>query len=186
MIVLVSGIPRSGTAMMMQILEGGGFTALKDDDFLTPNGNNPEGYYEIKDVRHVVSNPNLRAEVEKAGHPVAIKALSNNLPYVPFAQRKHYKVIWMERDPACVQTSLELIRAAQPTIYIPNLQVTVPNVLDELKTFPHIKMQYEQILAYRRESIEELAKFLDWPEFAKEIAITRIKPELCHHKPKGE
>ena len=46
-ITVVAGYPRSGTSMMMRILEAGGLEALKDDEFRPPSEHNPKGFYEF-------------------------------------------------------------------------------------------------------------------------------------------
>ncbi len=45
MITIVSGLPRSGTSLMMQMLAAGGMTALSDGERL-PDADNPKGYLE--------------------------------------------------------------------------------------------------------------------------------------------
>ena len=45
-ITIVSGLPRSGTSMMMKMLEAGGMQVLTDN-IRTPDEDNPKGYYEF-------------------------------------------------------------------------------------------------------------------------------------------
>ena len=49
-IVIVSGLPRSGTSMMMKMLEAGGLPALTDN-IRTADADNPKGYYEFERVK---------------------------------------------------------------------------------------------------------------------------------------
>ena len=49
-VVIVSGLPRSGTSMMMKMLEAGGVTSLTDN-LRTPDIDNPRGYYEFERVK---------------------------------------------------------------------------------------------------------------------------------------
>ncbi|MEI6219002.1 MAG: sulfotransferase family protein, partial [bacterium] len=49
-ITIVSGLPRSGTSLMMQILEAGGLPPLTDR-VRTADQNNPRGYYELEAVK---------------------------------------------------------------------------------------------------------------------------------------
>ncbi len=49
-IVVVSGLPRSGTSMMMQMLEAGG-VELMTDGVRTADESNPKGYYELEMVK---------------------------------------------------------------------------------------------------------------------------------------
>jgi len=47
-ITIVSGYPRSGTSLMMQMLEAGGLSVLRDEQFRPADERNPRGYYEIQ------------------------------------------------------------------------------------------------------------------------------------------
>jgi hypothetical protein len=49
-IVIVSGLPRSGTSMMMKMLEAGGMQVIQDH-LRGPNADNPKGYYEFERVK---------------------------------------------------------------------------------------------------------------------------------------
>ncbi len=49
-LTIVSGLPRSGTSMMMQMLDKGGIPALTDH-VRTPDEDNPKGYYEFEPVK---------------------------------------------------------------------------------------------------------------------------------------
>ena len=45
-VVVVSGLPRSGTSLMMQMLDAGGLEIVTDA-IRTPDGSNPKGYFEL-------------------------------------------------------------------------------------------------------------------------------------------
>jgi hypothetical protein len=49
-VIVVSGLPRSGTSMMMKMLEAGGVLVMVDH-LRTPDSDNPEGYYEFERVK---------------------------------------------------------------------------------------------------------------------------------------
>lgn len=49
-ITIVSGLPRSGTSMMMQMLDSGGLPALTDD-IRKADDDNPRGYFEFEPVK---------------------------------------------------------------------------------------------------------------------------------------
>ena len=51
-IVIVSGLPRSGTSMMMKMLEAGGIPPLTDK-LRTADNDNPKGYYEFERVKQM-------------------------------------------------------------------------------------------------------------------------------------
>ncbi|MCD6375283.1 MAG: hypothetical protein J7L94_07120, partial [Caldisericaceae bacterium] len=49
-ILVVSGLPRSGTSLMMQILRQAGIPLLVDDQ-RTADESNPQGYFEYQPVK---------------------------------------------------------------------------------------------------------------------------------------
>jgi hypothetical protein len=49
---IVSGLPRSGTSMMMKMLEAGGMEALTDN-IRKADIDNPKGYYEFERVKQI-------------------------------------------------------------------------------------------------------------------------------------
>lgn len=49
-VTIVSGLPRSGTSMMMQMIDQGGIPALKDEIRIADE-DNPKGYYEFEPVK---------------------------------------------------------------------------------------------------------------------------------------
>lgn len=97
-IVVVSGIPRSGTSLMMQMLAAGGVPLLCDAH-RPADESNPRGYFELRAVRGTARDP---AWVSRAPGR-AVKVIHALLPHLPAERR--YRVIWMERDPAEVVAS---------------------------------------------------------------------------------
>jgi predicted AlkP superfamily phosphohydrolase/phosphomutase/tetratricopeptide (TPR) repeat protein len=90
-IVIVSGLPRSGTSLMMQMLEKGGMDIFVDDK-RPPDDSNPKGYYEHEAVKGIVYNQSWLKDVGQK----AVKIVSHLLFYLP--ARFHYKIIFMQRD----------------------------------------------------------------------------------------
>jgi predicted AlkP superfamily phosphohydrolase/phosphomutase/tetratricopeptide (TPR) repeat protein len=90
-ITVVSGLPRSGTSMMMQMLEAGGLDIFTDRE-RAADENNLKGYYEHEAVKNLAKN---RSWVPKA-EGKAVKVIAHLLKYLPATYR--YKVIFMERD----------------------------------------------------------------------------------------
>ena len=54
-IVVVSGLPRSGTSMMMQMLAAGGMPVLTDGE-RDPDPDNPRGYFEFAPVKRTAQD----------------------------------------------------------------------------------------------------------------------------------
>ena len=51
-IKIVSGLPRSGTSLMMQMLDSGGMEVVTDN-IRTADVDNPKGYYEFERVKKI-------------------------------------------------------------------------------------------------------------------------------------
>lgn len=90
-ITIVSGLPRSGTSMMMRMLEAGGIPALTDE-LRTPDDDNPNGYYEFEDVKSIEENAGWLDVAP--GH--SIKMIYSLLKHLP--SDREYRVIFMRRD----------------------------------------------------------------------------------------
>ena len=92
-IVVVSGLPRSGTSMTMKMLAAGGMPVLTDG-IRTPDESNPKGYYELEAVKELHTQGDTRWLADARGK--AIKVVSFLLTWLP--ETNDYKVIFMQRD----------------------------------------------------------------------------------------
>ena len=99
-LVVVSGLPRSGTSMMMRMLEAGGVPILADGE-READVDNPKGYFELERIK------NLEHETDKSylreGRGKAVKAISFLIKDLP--DDNDYRVIFMRRDLDEVLTS---------------------------------------------------------------------------------
>ena len=91
-IYIVSGLPRSGTSMMMKMLEAGGLSILTDN-IRTADDDNLQGYYEFERVKKLKEGD---VEWIKDAQGSVVKVISALLEHLPAGQ--HYKVIFMERE----------------------------------------------------------------------------------------
>jgi sulfotransferase family protein len=109
-VTVVSGLPRSGTSMMMKMLEAGGMTVLADH-VRTADEDNPEGYYEFERVKKIETD---QSWLDDARGKV-VKMISALLKHLPPAYR--YKVVFMRRNLEEVLASQRqmLIRRGKPT-----------------------------------------------------------------------
>ena len=91
-VVVVSGLPRSGTSMMMKMLEAGGIAPLTDE-IREADSDNPKGYYEFERVKKLDKGDTawLSGAQDKA-----VKVIATLLRHLP-ADHK-YKVIFMRRS----------------------------------------------------------------------------------------
>lgn len=88
--VLVSGLPRSGTSLMMQILAAGGWPIMQDSE-RPADADNPEGYFEWENIKQIRTRPEILRDAEGK----VIKVISTLLALLP--GRHHYRVIFMNR-----------------------------------------------------------------------------------------
>ena len=89
-ITIVSGLPRSGTSMMMQILESGGMKIVTDN-IRKANEDNPYGYYEYEKVKEIKEDTGWLKETRGK----AFKMVSQLLYDLP--SDENFKVIFMKR-----------------------------------------------------------------------------------------
>ena len=90
-IVVVSGLPRSGTSMMMRMLEAGGVNLLTDSE-RGADDDNPRGYYEYAPVKRLARD----ASWVRDARGKAIKVVSRLLYELP--TDFNYDVVLMQRE----------------------------------------------------------------------------------------
>jgi hypothetical protein len=91
-IIIVSGLPRSGTSMMMKMLESAGLEILTDA-LRAADENNPKGYYEFERVKKLKQGD---FDWLPAAQGKVVKIISALLEYLP--NRYQYKIIFMRRN----------------------------------------------------------------------------------------
>jgi len=89
-ITIVSGLPRSGTSMMMQMLVNGGMQAFTDGN-READDNNKKGYFEHDAIKALGQNKQILTQV---GDKV-VKIISHLLHHLPHVYK--YKIIFMDR-----------------------------------------------------------------------------------------
>jgi hypothetical protein len=90
-IIVVTGLPRSGTSLLMQILQSMGITIFTDSK-RSPDESNPNGYFEHEFVKTIENDISWLKHVQGK----AIKIVSPLLIYLP--EDYEYKIIFMNRD----------------------------------------------------------------------------------------
>jgi predicted AlkP superfamily phosphohydrolase/phosphomutase/tetratricopeptide (TPR) repeat protein len=90
-VTVVSGLPRSGTSMMMQMLAAGGMSLLADGR-RTADDNNPRGYFELERVKQLQTDNSWLGDARGK----AIKVVAPLIPHLPQGHR--YRVVFMHRE----------------------------------------------------------------------------------------
>jgi len=109
MITIVSGLPRSGTSMMMKMLEAGGLRVMTDN-LRTADADNPKGYYEFERVKQIEHDRSWLPEAKGK----VVKMISELIKHLPPDYK--YKVIFMRRkiEETLASQRQMLIRRGEP------------------------------------------------------------------------
>jgi hypothetical protein len=151
-ITIVSGLPRSGTSMMMKMLEAGGMQVLMDNVRMADE-NNPKGYYEFERVKKLKDGDT--AWVETAQGKV-LKVVSALLEHLPGEFR--YKVVFMRRSMdeilASQKKMLEIMGQSNGNVTDEQLASIYQTNLDV------IYVNYNTLLADPNEYLSQMQSFL--------------------------
>jgi len=181
--ILVSGLPRSGTSLMMQILRAAG-VPLQTDGQRGADADNPEGYFEWEAIKTLPKNPHVLDEARGR----AFKVISLLLPALP--RQLRYKIIFMQRPVEEVAASqLKMLQRRFPgkTHASPeNMAGTLRqhreetlNLLRRIKGVELLEVSYPDLVRDPAAWLPQLAAFLAprWP-FAAASAAEVVKPAL--------
>ena len=91
LITVVSGLPRSGTSMLMQMLAAAGYPCLTDG-VRRADADNPRGYFEYEKVKRLRRDCSWLSEAKGK----AVKIIAQLIPFLP--SEFSYRIIFMERD----------------------------------------------------------------------------------------
>lgn len=162
-IVVVSGLPRSGTSLMMQMLDLGGIPAITDK-IREADTDNPRGYYEFEQVKRTKQDSSWVAQARGK----VVKMVSSLLYDLPAPES--YKVVFMERDIDEVLASQEkmLRRLNRPVAPPEEIKRSYSIHLDRLfKWLPdqrHIrilKTNYNELMSSPEKVAQAVSEFLD-------------------------
>ena len=167
MIAIVSGLPRSGTSLMMQMLAAGGVPILSDGE-RRADVDNPRGYLEWERIKQLPKDPGCIAEAEGK----AVKVISQLLLSLPAGHE--YRVIFMQRPLTEVMASQdEMLRrrgtfdpSEDNSVVARAFQDHLSDVYASLNGKPYVRvsrMRYQAVLRQPRETAEAVAKFLELP-----------------------
>ena len=163
-ITIVSGLPRSGTSLMMQMLAAGGIPLLTDRE-RQPDVDNPRGYCEWEPVKLLPKEPQRIDEAEGK----AVKIISQLLLSVP--RGRNYRLIFMERPlPEVLASQDEMLKHRGSTQAVDHKLLTsafrdhmqdVIAFLERREDIPMCRMGYRKILNAPQAAAQELSDFLE-------------------------
>lgn len=181
MITIVSGLPRSGTSLAMQMLAAGGLPVLTDG-LRAANANNPRGYQEWEKIKRLPQEPACIGEAEGK----AVKVISSLLFTLP-ADRK-YRVLFMlrpiEEIVASQAAMISNLGTQGPALPAAAMQAALTahrsQVLAWLDRQAHVqilRLDYPALIAHPMASAREMARFLGLPLDAGAMA-RQVDPSL--------
>ncbi|HTW59580.1 MAG TPA: hypothetical protein VMD99_15745 [Terriglobales bacterium] len=161
MITIVSGLPRSGTSLMMQMLVAGGMTPLSDGE-RQADSDNPRGYLEWERIKTLPNDPECIAEAEGK----VVKVISWLLLSVPAGHE--YRIIFMQRPLPEVMASQDQMRRRRGTFKEGvDLSATferhlaaVDAWLDRKPFVKALRVPYHEVLSKPKEVGQGVAEFL--------------------------
>jgi hypothetical protein len=167
-IVVVSGLPRSGTSMAMKMLDAAGVPLLIDG-IRTADEDNPKGYYELEQVK-TLDKGGDRGWVQNA-RGKAVKIISFLLKDLP--PEYNYKIIFMNRDlpEVLASQSKMLARRGEASstedermkeIYEKHLRKT-KELLWSSPQFEVLDLQYKQVIENPAAAAQRIRDFLGMP-----------------------
>ncbi len=184
-IIIVSGLPRSGTSMVMKMLEAGGIPPLTDH-IRTADDDNPKGYYEFERAKKLKEGdvawlPEAQGKVVKL-----IGALLVELP-----PDNEYRVLFMRRkiDEVLASQSKMLERRGEEkkvdddtmAVLFQKHIKQVEDWMDKQTNLRFIDVDYNAMLADPAPQVEKIARFLGG-ELDSQAMMAVVDPELYRQR----
>ncbi len=169
-VIVVSGLPRSGTSMMMNMLTSAGLQVMSDA-IREADEDNPKGYFEDERVKDLDRLDDKTWLVDCRGK--VVKVISFLLKDLP--EENFYKVIFMRRDlEEVIASQNKMLRRRGETVpgpeddrkMIDRYQFHLRKTqifLEEMPNFEHIDAPYREVLDEPREHARRIASFLGMP-----------------------
>jgi hypothetical protein len=176
-IVVVSGLPRSGTSMLMNMLDSGGVPVLTDG-IRSSDDSNPRGYFEYEPVKELAKDGDRSWVMLARGK--AVKIVSFLLTWLP--ETCDYRVIFMQRDLDEIIASQNqmLTRRGEPAgagdasmrdVYAEHLQ-QMGRFLSSRRCFRTLPVGYRDVVDDPERQAWRIRDFLDRPMDVARMAAT--------------
>ena len=164
-VTVVTGLPRSGTSLMMQMLSAGGIRPLTDQ-VRAPDESNPRGYFEFEPVKRLPADPCWLAQAR--GH--AVKIIHVLVPHLPVDGTLRYRVILMRRDMQEILASQRAMlerqgkKSEDETLLVRAYRAQLSSLEEWLRTreqFSTLSIDHRDLIENPRAAAIEIDNFLD-------------------------
>ena len=166
--IIVSGLPRSGTSLVMAMLAAGGIPAQTDGQ-RQADADNPNGYWELEAVKRLATDASWLASA--AGR--AVKIVVPLVRFLPADPRRHFQVLLLERDLDEVVASQAVMlehRGLPPALPPARLKPALARLWEDSRQLlahrPNVSLRivnHRQLLADPASAAAQLAEFLHLP-----------------------
>jgi Sulfotransferase domain len=166
MITIVSGLPRSGTSLMIQMLNAGGIPVLSDGE-RRADIDNPRGYLEWERIKQLPRDPGCIAEAEDK----VVKVISQLLLSLPAGHE--YRIVFMQRPlPEVLKSQDEMLRrrgtfdsaaSSQIEQAFKRHLIQVNQWLSSRPDVAVLPVHYHRVIREPKAMAESIAEFLDIP-----------------------
>lgn len=184
-VTVVSGLPRSGTSMMMRLLEAGGMPLLTDNLRLA-NADNPGGYYEYEPVKSLKEESGWVEGARGRAVKVIYKLVYDLPPGIP------YRILFLTRDLAEVVASQEKMLERNGTtaggvpaeVMIQLFQSEILAFRDWVSVQPGIRLlpvDYAEMIARPEPNLRAIGEFLD-RDFDIAAMARVVDPDLYRNR----
>ena len=166
--LVVTGFPRSGTSMMMNMLEAGGVRIIQDTDSKIPNGKYaPDGVRELEDVGGMIKRNKKKWTKNKA-----VKIVTPYAEWYPID--RPFKAIFMLRDINEIITSLMAMRS----IWSVDIPESINWARGYLKhqNIPTLFIKYHEVIKYPKTTALSIQDFLG-VQLNIDAMIKRVDPK---------
>ncbi len=181
-LTVVSGLPRSGTSLMMNALAAGGHPTWHDD-CRPADLHNPKGYYEDQRVSSLATDADWLREHDGQ----AVKITSHLLAFIP--EDLSSKVLFMRRPlPEIVASQNAMLGRAESGDWETLLRRELGRTLAWLQDKPHLKVlevSYPELLEKPQQQMERVAAFLERDLDVKAMAAA-VDPALYRQRSSGQ
>lgn len=185
MVTIVSGLPRSGTSLMMQMLVAGGMTPLADGE-RKADADNPRGYLEWERIKQLPNDPGCIAEAEGK----VVKTISKLLLSLPPGHE--YRVVFMQRPlPEVLASQDQMLKrrgtyknGVDPAIITAAFEKHLRDVNAWFESKSYVKVlrvPYQEVLNNPEKIAEQLEKFLEVDLNVDEM-IQEVDPSLYRNR----
>lgn len=192
-IIIVSGIQRAGTSMLMQMLDKGG-CPIAVDEYRTANEHNQNGYYENKALLQVNRNKreSYALNLIKNFEGKAIKIYTGLITLLPKSVFE-YKVILIERNLKAVWASRHksnpnTAKGSNKQFFAVQQKERMNQVIEKAKFWANsntnvslLKLKYEEVLAEPLQAAKAIENFLQL-DLAIEKMASAVEPSLWIEK----